>query len=154
MVHGFVQEPNVSVRVCLICSYWPDHHVHTGDARYCTCDTCQWYRSILQRNAWGSNVTRSEPIDIGSTDLNIDGLLLNDETINGLEFVVEKYGAYIPISEWMLMEQGLIDDTRPVIVPTRWQIIKRRTSQKVAELRIRLGSWIAGVQITDDDEDW
>lgn len=99
-------------------------------------------------------MTRSEPIDMGSTDLNIDGLLLNDETINGLEFVVEKYGAYIPISEWMLMEQGLIDDTRPVIVPTRWQIIKRRTSQKVAELRIRLGSWIAGVQITDDDEDW
>ena len=39
-LHDFRQDTAaLHIRVCT-CGLWPDHHVHTGDRRYCNCSAC------------------------------------------------------------------------------------------------------------------
>lgn len=116
-VHEYVQATGVRVQVC-VCGLWPDHHVHTGITRTCTCDECQSMRARTQ----GWNVT--------------------------------KYASYIQVSDELLMDHGLIPDTRPVFVPTRRTRLRRWASQNVTSFRFRLGSWIAGVDLREMYEDW
>jgi hypothetical protein len=69
-----------------------------------------------------------------------------------VEFTVTKYAAHIPVSDELLWEHGVyIGPERPPIVPTRRAKIQRWTSRKVTALRLRLGSWIAGVDLGDED---
>jgi hypothetical protein len=63
------------------------------------------------------------------------------------EITVIKMGGYMPISDELAMEYGLIPDTRPPVVIPRRQRIRNR----VDELRLRLGSWVAGVELRDED---
>lgn len=70
------------------------------------------------------------------------------------KFEVKKYGAYLPVSEELLMEFGLIPDTRPpVVIPLR-ERLSRRVRWAIAGFRrrlgIRVGSWIANEDLDPD----
>jgi hypothetical protein len=75
-----------------------------------------------------------------------------------ITFDVKKYGAYTPVSDELLMDAGVIEDTRTPktfaeYFPTRRARLRWRLSLKVAGLRLRLGSWIAGVDLADQYDD-
>jgi hypothetical protein len=68
-------------------------------------------------------------------------------------FDVKTYPGFVQVSEEMLMDCGVIPDTRPpTVVPWRsrlrwrWQAWRERTGRTV-------GTWIAGTDITRG-EDW
>ena len=67
------------------------------------------------------------------------------------EITVIKMGGYMPISEELAMEYGLIPDTRPPVVITRRQRIRWAIRRWVSNTRLRIGSWIAGVELRDED---
>lgn len=79
-------------------------------------------------------------------------------------FSVTKYGAQVPVSTDMLMAEGLIPDTRPArprrtpVQVTPWLLARARARTAVAGARLRVGCWIAGVQVAEYDgeteEDW
>ncbi len=70
------------------------------------------------------------------------------------ELIVNKIGSYMPISDELAMEYGLIPDTRPPVVVTRRDRLRQRVRWAVARLRrrlgIRVGSWIAGEDLNSD----
>lgn len=70
------------------------------------------------------------------------------------ELIVNKVGAYMPISDELAMEYGLIPDTRPpVVIPLR-ERLSRRVCWAIAGFRrrlgIRIGSWIANEDLDPD----
>lgn len=84
-----------------------------------------------------------------------DGMRYNsDEYEEITQYNYTKYGAYIPVSEEMLIDMGLSD--RPSDLgeyhPTRIDKIRWYLSRKVASIRLHIGSWIAGVDMHDHDE--
>ncbi|MEU8199530.1 hypothetical protein AB0C10_37675 [Microbispora amethystogenes] len=70
------------------------------------------------------------------------------------ELTVNKIGTRMPISDELAMEYGLIPDTRPPVVITRRERIRRRVRWAVAGFRrrlgIRVGSWIANEDLDPD----
>jgi hypothetical protein len=70
------------------------------------------------------------------------------------EISVTKLGGYMLMPDEMAMDEGLITDTRPPVArhapgyPLRWRI-----REAVTSARLRLGRWIAGVELADE-EDW
>lgn len=65
---------------------------------------------------------------------------------------VVKHAAYVPVSDELLMDAGVIPDTRPPVrIPWhrrlrwRWQEWRERFGRKV-------GGWIAGVDLSERDE--
>lgn len=69
------------------------------------------------------------------------------------ELTVHKMASYMVVSDELLMDAGLIPDTRPPAPPpsrrTRlrwwWTAWRERVGRRV-------GSWIAGIDLTGDDE--
>ncbi len=70
---------------------------------------------------------------------------------NDPEFVVTKYAHLIPVDEDTLIDAGLSDGPSkfPEFHPTRIMRLRWKMSQTVANIRLRLGSWIAGVDLED-----
>jgi hypothetical protein len=63
------------------------------------------------------------------------------------EIHVTKAVSFVSLSDELAMEYGLIPDTSPpVVLPLRWRIRIR-----INALRMRLGSWVAGVDLRDED---
>lgn len=140
-MHAFVQVPHVSVRVCVVCSYWPDHHFHTRDRMGCTCDECQRLRVHVREMGGSCSCSQCQAL----------------HTIDLLgSFEVKMIASHIPVSDELLMDEGIIEDTRrvpPYSVPTRMSRVRLYTSRFVVRFRRRLGSWIAGVDLYDEDRD-
>ncbi|MER7126765.1 hypothetical protein [Micrococcus luteus] len=67
------------------------------------------------------------------------------------ELRVRKISYFAPISEELLMEYGLIPDTRPAPPPPPWH---RRLCWTIARFRLRLGAWIAGVRPEEWEDGW
>jgi len=68
-----------------------------------------------------------------------------------------KHAAYVPVSDWDLMDAGVIPDTRPPAPkPTRRQRLRTWRREKTTKARRRIGLWIAGIDPSelDDREDW
>lgn len=82
-----------------------------------------------------------------------DGMRFTDP--NDPEITVIKYSALIPVSEEMLIDAGLSEGPSkfPEFHPSRLDKIRWRLSQSVANMRLRLGSWIAGVDLEDRELD-
>lgn len=64
---------------------------------------------------------------------------------------VTKYGAHLLVSDEVLMDAGVIPDTRPPVriawhrrLRWRWQAWRERAGRKV-------GGWIAGVDLSEQD---
>lgn len=76
-----------------------------------------------------------------------DGMRYTDP--NDPEITVTKYAMLINVSEDMLIDAGLSDGPSrfPEFHPSRISKIRWKLSQKVASIRLRLGSWIAGVDL-------
>lgn len=74
------------------------------------------------------------------------------------EYTVKKYASYIPVSEDMLMDCGVLPDTRTFPKTDRhWPLhmrIKWRVSQTVTNVRLWLAEKIAGTKCWDDHDDW
>lgn len=66
----------------------------------------------------------------------------NDDVLKAV-----KHGSFIRVSDEILMDQGLIPDTRPPA--PRWSR-RRRLSWWWAERRERLGEWVAGRRFDED----
>lgn len=72
---------------------------------------------------------------------------------------VTKLGAQLSVSTDMLMDEGLIPDTRPArprrtpVRVTPWTLARARARTAVADARLRVGCWIAGVQVAEYDDD-
>lgn len=75
------------------------------------------------------------------------------EDWDSIEFHVEKTGYFLPVSKEFLMDEGLIPDTREPVKYSRWQRFKWFVDNNVAETRLRIGSWIAGVELTNWEDD-
>lgn len=75
-----------------------------------------------------------------------------DSMGNEREINVQKWGAFLPFSEEMLMDHGLIEDTRPVYVPSRWQRVKNARAAWSHSVRMKIASWIAGFDV--EEEHW
>lgn len=70
------------------------------------------------------------------------------------ELRVRKIHYFAPVSEELLMEYGLIPDTRPVPPPPPWRRrLRWRLTEAVARFRLHLGARIAGVQSEEWEED-
>lgn len=95
------------------------------------------------------------------------GAARSDEDLTGelLEISVTKLGARVPVSTDMLMDEGLIPDTRPArphrtpVRVTLWTLARSRARTAVAGVRMRAGCWVAGVDLDglderDDEDDW
>lgn len=140
-MHGFVQTPNVNVLVCRVCSYWPDHHMHTDDRAGCTCDECREYFAHAYMSKGACTCSHCQAV----------------RTLDMLgPFEVKLIASRIPVSAELLMDEGIIEDIRPVppySVPTRMSRVRLYTSRFVVRFRRRLGSWIAGVDLYDEDLD-
>ncbi len=71
---------------------------------------------------------------------------------------VTKHGYYTVVPDELAMDAGLIPDTRPVIVPTRWERWRRARQEWIRRTRwcagVRVGSWIAGEDLEPSEEDW
>jgi hypothetical protein len=71
---------------------------------------------------------------------------------------VTKLGAQLPVTTDTLMDEGIIPDTRPARprrTPTRvtsWTLARSRARTVVAGVRLRLGGWVAGVDLAERDE--
>lgn len=80
-----------------------------------------------------------------------------DEPINrstSVGFSVTKFEAAMPVSDDMLMDEGLIPDTRPPAPPSGRRVRFRRwRADVVYRWRMRVGSWVAGVDL-DEEDDW
>jgi hypothetical protein len=139
-IHAYVQDRLAHVRVC-VCGKWPDHHVHTGDRMGCTCDECQELRTLHMHARISGTCTDC----IGLRTLDMLGA-----------WDVKLIASHIPISTDVLIDAGIVEDTRPVppySVPTRVSRVRLHASRYVTRLRRRLGSWIAGVDLSDNDRD-
>lgn len=66
------------------------------------------------------------------------------------EYGVRKISYMVPISEGILMDEGLIPDTRPPVRISRWRRLRWRLADRIESARLRVGARIAGV----DPEDW
>lgn len=67
---------------------------------------------------------------------------------------VRKYGTAMPVSDGLLMDEGLIPDTRPPLPPESRRVRFRRWRREVVyRWRVRAGSWVAGVDL-DEENDW
>lgn len=85
-----------------------------------------------------------------------DGMRYNsDEYEEITQYNYTKYGAFIPVSDEMLIDMGLSDrpSKLPEFHPSRIAKIRWYLSLKVASIRLRIGSWVAGVDLRDHD-DW
>lgn len=69
-------------------------------------------------------------------------MTFDDETLRAV-----KLGGYLHISDEVLMDQGLIPDTRPPAAP--WSR-RARLSWWWANTRERIGEWVAGRRFDDD----
>ncbi len=69
---------------------------------------------------------------------------------NDDELIVNKIGSYMPISDELAMEYGLIPDTRPPIVITRRTRIRLAIAGFRRRVGIRVGSWIAAEDLDPD----
>lgn len=59
----------------------------------------------------------------------------------------------IPYSDEQLMDEGVIPDTRPPAPPVPWRLrARRKIRSAVAAGRMRIGSWIAGVDLNRECE--
>lgn len=68
-------------------------------------------------------------------------------------FDVKRYAALIPVSEELLMEYGVIPDTRPpVVIPWRHRV-RWAFSEFRHRVGLRVGSWIAGRNLDYDPSD-
>ncbi len=68
-------------------------------------------------------------------------------------FSVTKFGGMVPISVGTAMDEGLIPDTRPPVhYFSRRTRFRRWRQRKVDGLRMRVGSWVAGVDLADWDD--
>ncbi len=70
-------------------------------------------------------------------------MTLDDDVLRAV-----KFGGYIQVSEEVLMDQGLIPDTRPPLPPPPW---RTRLRWWVEVRRERLGEIIAGRRFDDDN---
>jgi hypothetical protein len=78
------------------------------------------------------------------------GMSNDDEEIT--QYNVRKYGAYIPISDELYLDfLPFVGPELPPIVLTRRQKIASWISRNVADIRLRLGSWVAGVDLDEHD---
>lgn len=68
-------------------------------------------------------------------------------------FDVKYYAAHIPVSNELLMDYGLLPDTRPPTVYTRRQHLRWAAQARVRRIRLRLGSWVAGEDLDPDRYD-
>lgn len=66
---------------------------------------------------------------------------------------VKGFGYALPIANEVLMDEGLIPDTRPKPELSRLQRARWRLEARIDRWRLRLGSWIAGTDL-DQQEDW
>lgn len=67
------------------------------------------------------------------------------------ELKVQKYASYFPVSEDLAMEYGLIPDTREPVVYSKRERFSWFIARHVERFRLKLGSWIAGIDLRDDD---
>lgn len=60
---------------------------------------------------------------------------------------VHKLAAYVPMTPDEAMEWGLVADTRPPApaVVRWWRRARLRVSDAIAQARLRVGAWVAGV---------
>lgn len=71
----------------------------------------------------------------------------------GEPFEVRKHAAYLVVSDDALMDAGVIPDTRPPAPPPSWRTRLRWRWWKWRERAGRaVGTWIAGVDLREDDE--
>jgi hypothetical protein len=67
----------------------------------------------------------------------------------GKELKVSKITSYVQISNEDAMALGMIPDTREPVKYSKWQKFKWFVGNNIAAMRLRIGSWIAGVELTD-----
>lgn len=63
---------------------------------------------------------------------------------------VRKYGSYLPVSDELLMDHGVIPDTRvpmPTYPPSRAKVIKDMVKLRVYRVRVWLASKLVGYDI-------
>lgn len=64
-----------------------------------------------------------------------------------------KHQAYIEMPLEQAMDEGLIPDTRPPVRISRWRRLRWTIAERWANLRLRLGSRIAGIDL-NERQDW
>ncbi len=81
-----------------------------------------------------------------------------DPTQLSPELHVTRHAAYLPVSIEMLLDAGAITEAEarargwtPPPRPSRWLRARWRWQDRRAGLRLRVGSWIAGVDLADRD---
>jgi hypothetical protein len=65
---------------------------------------------------------------------------------------VTKFGHVMPVSEEILMNEGLIPDTRPPVPLSRRLRFRWWWRARVDGARLRVGSWVAGVDLSERDD--
>lgn len=76
-----------------------------------------------------------------------------------IRMTVTKRGARLPLTTDQAMDEGLIPDTRPArprrtpVRVTSVTIARAVVRDSVAGVRLRAGSWVAGVDLAERDED-
>jgi hypothetical protein len=123
--HEFEQAPGVPVAACGECGKWPLHHIHTGDAALCTCDSCLGWRRVQEEGRWEDGPSAGGPMA-------------------GAEIGVTKASAWLMVSTEMLMDAGALPDTRPRPPwrrRARWRIAAARERWARRAYRLIAGEW-------------
>lgn len=71
---------------------------------------------------------------------------------DGAPIIVEKVGAHIPVSDDLLMDTGVIPDTRPPVHIPWWRRAHWRIQAWRERVGRKVGGWIAGVDLSDPDD--
>lgn len=80
---------------------------------------------------------------------------MNDQPDQPEPLAAVKYGPMIPVSLDMLMNEGLIPDTRPPAPPAPWRRrLRSRISSAVWRARTRISNRIAGRGPDDECDCW
>lgn len=75
-------------------------------------------------------------------------------TFDDTPLSIQKPAAHLVVSEDLLMDAGVIPDTRPPVRVSRW--IRLRWAWRAWRERVgrKVGGWIAGVDLSERDDDW
>ncbi len=66
------------------------------------------------------------------------------------DLTVQKRTAHLPVSTDLLMDMGVIPDTRPPVVYPLWTRIRWAIQRRVRRARLHLGEWVAGERFDED----
>jgi hypothetical protein len=85
------------------------------------------------------------------------GMLPDDDEYDPTKYepdrpiTAQKIGHTMIVSDELLMDEGLIEDTRPT--PPLRRRVKWKMLRRVTDARLAIGSWIAGVELRDFDDE-